>query len=57
VETTCKGGYSRKGCCVELTIPASPAHLAGLRRAARHSRRHVSDLAAGLLEGESLDPA
>jgi GAF domain-containing protein len=28
-----------------------------LRRAARHSRRHVSDLAAGLLEGESLDPA
>jgi hypothetical protein len=28
-----------------------------LRRAARSSRRHVSDLAVGLLEGESLDPA
>jgi GAF domain-containing protein len=28
-----------------------------LRRAARRSRRHVADLAAGLLEGESLDPA
>lgn len=28
-----------------------------LRRAARRSRRHVADLAAELLEGESLDPA
>lgn len=28
-----------------------------LRQAARRSRRHVADLAAGLLEGESLDPA
>lgn len=27
--------------CVELTIPASPAHLAGLRRAARHALRGV----------------
>jgi len=26
---------------VELTIPASPAHLAGLRRAARHALREV----------------
>jgi anti-sigma regulatory factor (Ser/Thr protein kinase) len=26
---------------VELTIPASPAHLAGLRRAARHALRGV----------------
>jgi anti-sigma regulatory factor (Ser/Thr protein kinase) len=37
VQTTRKGGDSRKGCWVELTIPASPAHLAGLRRAARHA--------------------
>jgi anti-sigma regulatory factor (Ser/Thr protein kinase) len=30
-----------RGCCVELTIPASPAHLAGLRQAARHALRRV----------------
>jgi anti-sigma regulatory factor (Ser/Thr protein kinase) len=35
---------------VELTIPASPAHLAGLRRAARHALREVpSQVADDLL--------
>src|SRR5215207_5008337 len=31
----------RKGCSMELTIPATPAHLAGLRQAARHALREV----------------
>src|SRR6266487_857513 len=34
---------TRKGCAMELSIPASPSRLAELRRAARASLRGVSD--------------
>src|SRR6266536_2145091 len=47
---------TRKGCAMELSIPASPSRLAGLRRAARVYPRGVAEeVADDWVEASVLD--